>query len=393
MNLDLAPQDRRLQQQAREFAETHLFPHEMAIEEHGKLPSNILETIHRQVLAFGFNAINHAREHGGQGLSLFQQTLVNEQFGKATGGIWGAAWQPAIPLKDGTPAQRERYLLPSCRGERFYCFAITEEDAGSDPRRVRTTALRREGGWVLSGEKWFVTHGDVADFIIVHALADGDPDKPTLFLVDKATPGVRVTRAPKFMHNYISEHLELVFDNVELADDAVLGPVGGGLELTKDWFVEARLKIAGHCVGAAIRATEIANAYAGARVQFGRPIRDFQAIEFMLADMAVEIMAAKSMLYRVAWDLSQSPDRKRAHAMASVVKLHASEMAGRVVDKALQILGGRGYMRENPVERLYRDVRVDRIWEGTSEIQRAVIGGQIKKRGLDLYTGWVGGAA
>jgi alkylation response protein AidB-like acyl-CoA dehydrogenase len=393
MDFDLSQPDRALQQRAREFAEAQLFPNEMAIEEHGHLPQPILATIHRQVLAAGFNAINHAREHGGQGLSLFQQMLVNEQFGKATGGIWGAAWQPAIPLKDGTAAQRERYLLPSCRGERFYCFAITEEGAGSDPRRVRTTATRRDGRWVLSGEKWFVTHGDVADFMIVHALADGDPEKPTLFLLDETMPGIRVKRTPKFMHNYISEHPEFIFENVELGDEAVLGPVGGGLELTKDWFVEARLKIAGHCVGAAIRAAEIANAYAGERIQFGRAIRDFQAIEFMLADMAVEIMAAKSMLYRVAWDLTQSGDRKRAHAMASAVKLHASEMAGRVIDKALQILGGRGYMRENPVERLYRDIRVDRIWEGTSEIQRAVIGGQIRKRGLGLYTGWVGGAA
>src|SRR5579883_111719 len=393
MDFDLSPEERALQQKARDFAEAHLFPNEMAIEEHGKLPADILANIHRQVLACGFNAINHAREHGGQGFSLFHQMLVNEEFGKATGGIWGAAWQPAIPLKDGTPEQRERYLVPSCRGERFYCFAITEEGAGSDPRRVRTSASRRQGRWVLSGEKWFVTHGDVADFIIVHALAEGDPDKPTLFLVDKERPGIRVKRSPKFMHNYISEHVEFVFDAVELGDEAVLGPVGGGFELTKDWFVEARLKIAAHCVGAAIRATEIANRYAGERIQFGRRIHDFQAIEFMLADMAVEIMAAKSMLYRVAWDLTQSDDRKRAHAMASVVKLHASEMAGRVIDKALQILGGRGYMRENPVERLYRDVRVDRIWEGTSEIQRAIIAGQIKKRGLGLYTGWVGGAA
>ncbi len=195
------------------------------------------------------------------------------------------------------------------------------------------------------------------------------------------------------MHNYISAHPEFIFENVELGDEAVLGPIGGGLELTKDWFVEARLQIAAHCLGAAIRAAEIANAYAGERIQFGRAIRDFQAIEFMLADMAVEIMAAKSMLYRVAWDLTQSGDRKRAHAMASVVKLHASEMAGRVIDKALQILGGRGYMRENPVEHCTSDIRVDRIWEGTSEIQRAVIGGQIGKRGLGLYTGWVGGAA
>ncbi|HYB10878.1 MAG TPA: acyl-CoA dehydrogenase, partial [Alphaproteobacteria bacterium] len=150
-----------------------------------------------------------------------------------------------------------------------------------------------------------------------------------------------------------------------------------------------RLQIAANCLGAAIRAADTANRYASERVQFGRPIRDFQAIEFMLADMAVEIMAAKSLVYRVAWEIDRGIDRKLIHARASAVKLHASEMAGRVIDKALQILGGRGYMRENPVERLYRDIRVDRIWEGTSEIQRAIIAGQIKKRGLTAYTGWV----
>jgi acyl-CoA dehydrogenase len=194
------------------------------------------------------------------------------------------------------------------------------------------------------------------------------------------------------MHSYVYEHYEMVFDQVTVDDNRRLGEVGQGFDLTKEWFTETRIEIAAHCLGAAIRATEVANKYAAERVQFGKPIRDFQAIEFMLADMAVEIMAAKSLLYRVAAEVTSSTtggmDAKLVHARASAVKLYNSEMAGRVVDKALQILGGRGYMRENPVERLYRDVRVDRIWEGTSEIQRMVIGGQIKKRGLGIYTGW-----
>ena len=389
MDLNLSIRERGLQEKAAWFAKTHLFPNEMAIEEHGVLPRELLERLKKETLSAGFNAINHAREHGGQGLSLFEQALVNEQFGMATGGIWGVAWQPAIPLKDGTPEQRRRYLEPSCRGERTYCFAISEPGAGSDPRQVQTSAMRRGDRYYLSGEKWFVTHGDVADFIIVHAHVDGDPAKPTLFLVARDRPGVRVKRIPKFMHTYISEHPEFLFEEVELGEEDMLGSIGAGLELTKDWFVEARLKIAAHCVGAATRATEIANDWAAKRVQFGRPIRDFQAIEFMLADMAVEVMAAKALVYRVAWQLSQRQDRKLAHAHASAAKLQASEMAGRVLDKAVQIMGGRGYMRENPVERLYRDVRVDRIWEGTSEIQRVVIASQIKKRGLATYTGWV----
>ena len=207
-------------------------------------------------------------------------------------------------------------------------------------------------------------------------------------MVDKATPGVRIAREPKFTHTYVFGHPEFVFENVEIGEDKVLGAIGGGLELTKDWFVEARLQIAANTLGAAIRGFELANSWASERRQFGRAIRDFQAIEFMLADMAVEIMATKSLVYRVSWEIDNGLDRKVAHARASALKLQASEMAGRVLDKAVQIFGGRGYMRENPVERLNREVRVDRIWEGTSEIQRAIIGGQLRKRGADVFTGW-----
>jgi acyl-CoA dehydrogenase len=224
-----------------------------------------------------------------------------------------------------------------------------------------------------------------------HANVDGDPDKPTLFLIDKATPGVRVKREPKFTHTYVFGHPEFVFEDVEVDAGQVLGGIGLGLELTKDWFVEARLQIAANCLGAAIRAFELANDWASERRQFGRAIRDFQVVEFMLADMAVEILAAKSTIYRVAWGIDQGVDRKAVHAWASAVKLYSSEMAGRVLDKAVQIFGGRGYMRENAVERLNRDVRVDRIWEGTSEIQRVIIGGQLRKRGTGLFTGWLDG--
>lgn len=388
MDLTIAKADLELKARARHFAETVLFPEELELELNGRLPDATKAKLKQAVIDHGFNAINHAREHGGQGFSIFQQTLVNEELGKATGALWAVVWHPAIPLKHGTPEQIRDYLVPSCEGKRRGTYAITEPGAGSDPRRVQTRADRHNGRYYLSGEKWFVTSGDVADYLIVHAHVDGDPDNPTLFLVDKALPGVRVKRTPKFMHTFVFEHPEFVFEDVELDDSRILGEVGQGFELTKDWFVEARLQIAANCLGAAIRAAEIANAYAAERVQFGRPIRDFQAIEFMLADMAVEIMATKSMVYRVAWEIDRGLDRKLVHARASAVKLYASEMAGRVIDRALQILGGRGYMRENPVERLYRDIRVDRIWEGTSEIQRAIIGGQIKKRGLGPFIDW-----
>ena len=389
MDLTIPEADLDWQRRARAFAETVLFPQEVELELNGSLPPETLARMRRAVVEHGLNGLNHSREDGGRGLSMMQQTLVNEELGKATGALWAVVWHPAIPLRHGTPQQKRDYLVPSCKGERRGAYAITEPGAGSDPRLVQSRADYRNGKYYLSGEKWFVTTGDYADYLIVHAHVDGDADKPTLFLVDKDRPGIRIKRHPKFMHTYVYGHPEFLFENVELGPEKVLGEIGEGLELTKDWFVEARLQIAGNCLGAAIRAAGVANDHAAERVQFGRPIRDFQAIEFMLADMAVDIMATKSLVYRVAWEIDRGIDRKLVHARASAVKLYASEMAGRVVDKALQILGGRGYMRENPVERLYRDVRVDRIWEGTSEIQRAIIGGQIKKRGLDAYTGWV----
>jgi len=388
MDLELSNAQRDLVRRARDFCETVLQPHELEVEAHDGLPESSRAPLRQAVRDWGFAAINHSRDDHGRGYPVFEQTLVNEQLGRATNGLWTVVWQPAICLKWGTAQQKARYLHPACRGERRGCFAISEPDAGSDPRRVRTRAMRCDGGYRINGEKWFVTSYNASDFIILHAHVDDDPDKATLFLIDHDTPGVEHVRSPHFMHTYVFDHAELKFHDIEVPAEAMLGEVGQGFELTKDWFVEARLQIAAHCVGAATRAAEIANQYATEREQFGRAIRDFQAIEFMLADAATEILAAKSLLYRLAWEIDHQEDKKLVHARASAAKLYCSEMAGRVVDKAVQILGGRGYMRENPVERLYRDLRVDRIWEGTSEIQRAIIGGQIRKRGLEVYTAW-----
>jgi alkylation response protein AidB-like acyl-CoA dehydrogenase len=388
MDLTLPPEDLAWKARAKAFAETVLFPQEQELEMNGALPAATKDALRKAVIAHGFTGVNHAREVGGQGCTQLQQTLINEELGKATNALWAAVWHPAVPLKHGTPGQIRDYLTPSCLGTRRACVAITEPDAGSDTGLIRTRATRRGDRYVIDGEKWFVTSADAADYIVVHALVDGDPTKPTLFLVDCDAPGVTVLREPKFTHSYVFGHRELKFEGVEVGEDRILGGIGKGLDLTKDWFVEARLQIAANCLGASIRAFELANDWATRRVQFGAPIRKHQAIEFMLADMAVEIMAAKSMIYRVAWEIDQGVDRKVVHARASVIKLHASEMAGRVLDKAVQIFGGRGYMRENAVERLSRDVRVDRIWEGTSEIQRMIIGGQLGKRGTELFTGW-----
>jgi alkylation response protein AidB-like acyl-CoA dehydrogenase len=255
---------------------------------------------------------------------------------------------------------------------------------------VRTTARRDGDGWVIDGTKWHVTAGDVADFLLVHAHVDGNPELATVFFVDKDLPGVEVVRTPKYAHTFVFEHPIFALDGVRVGEDAVLGGVGAGYKLTKEWFIEERIMIGARTMGAAARALELSLAFANERVQFGEPIVSFQAVEFMLADMASQIMAAKSMLYRVGWQAAHAETSpKELHALASAVKLVCSETAGRVADAAVQIHGGRGYMREQPVERLWRELRVDRIWEGTSEIQRIVIGNELRKRGPSVYTDWV----
>ncbi|MGZ8629780.1 MAG: acyl-CoA dehydrogenase family protein [Actinomycetota bacterium] len=389
MDLRLSVDDRALQETAREFTDHVLVPLEDECEANDGLTPESASAATRSVLEWGFHGINHSTDDGGQGYDTFQQMLIEEQWGRATGALWDIPWRPSIPLARGTEEQKERFLRPAIRGERRDAYAITEESAGSDVTAVATTAKRDGDGWVLDGEKWHVTSGDVADFFLVHAHVDGDPAKATVFLVDKDAPGVRLVRTPKYTHTFVFEHPIFAFEGVRVGDDQVLGEVGEGFELTKDWFVEERIMIGARTMGASGRALELSLGFAQERRQFGRPIVEFQAIEFMLADMAAEIAAAKSLLYRVCWAAARGDaTRKETHAMASAVKLVCSETAGRVIDKAVQIFGGRGYMREQPVERMYRELRVDRIWEGTSEIQRIVIGNELRKRGADLYTGW-----
>jgi acyl-CoA dehydrogenase len=389
MDLRLSRADADLRQKARDFTDQVLLPLEDECEENDGLTPESAAAAKQAVLDWDFHAINHAEPDGGRGHDLFAQMLIEEQWGRATGALWDIPWRPSIPLAAGTEEQKDRFLRPACRGERRDAYAITEEGAGSDPTMVETTAKRDGDTWTITGEKWHVTSGDVADFFLLHTHVDGDSAKATIFLVDKDSPGVRLVRTPAYMHTFVFEHPIFAFQDVRVDDARILGGIGLGFELTKDWFVEERLMIGARTVGAATRALELSLDFAKERRQFGQPIVDFQAIEFMLADMAAELMAAKSMLYRVCWQGARGGvDRKELHAMAGAVKLVCSETAGRIVDKAVQIHGGRGYMREQPVERLWRELRVDRIWEGTSEIQRRVIGNEVRKRGADLFTGW-----
>jgi acyl-CoA dehydrogenase len=389
VDLRLTEEHRALQDRARRFTARHLFPYELECELDDGLAAERLAEIRSAVIEWRFNAINHHRSDGGQGYDLFEQVLIEEEWGQATGALWDVPWRPSIPMRWGTERQKDEYLRPACRGERRDAYAITEEGAGSDPSRVQTGARRVDGGFVLRGEKWHVTTGDVADFLLVHAHVDGDPGRPTVFFVDKGLPGVRLVRTPKYMHRFVFEHPIFALDDVRVGQDEVLGEVGGGTDLTREWFVEERLMIAARTVGASIRALELSLAFATRRRAFGRTIAEHQGTGFMLADMAAEITAAKSLLYRLAWQASGGAlDRSGLHGLAAAAKLVCSETAGRVLDRAVQIHGGRGYMRENPVERLWREVRVDRIWEGTSEIQRAILLNELRKRGSGAFTTW-----
>jgi acyl-CoA dehydrogenase len=375
------PDQLELRARARALAD-EIAVHELACEEHNGLPPEVHREVAERVRHHGLNAINMPAEWGGQGLSVVDQVIVQEQLGRLTNALWDMVWRPANALRACDEAQRERYLIPGIRGERRDCVAVTERDAGSDPTAIAATAARSDGGYTLNGEKWFVTVGDAADYMIV--LAKVRPEHaPTLFLVDKDTPGVRLLRTPRYMHTFVYEHPEFAFEDVQIGDDAVLGEVGQGYELTRDWFVEERLMIAARAIGAAERALRAAVDWAREREQGGGPLIGHQLVQGMVADSVVDIATNRALVHQIAWEADRGLERKTLHAKAAVVKLAASEAGGRVVDRALQIFGGRGYMRENPCERLYRDLRVDRIWEGTSEIQRLIVGNEAAKRGLD----------
>jgi acyl-CoA dehydrogenase len=246
------------------------------------------------------------------------------------------------------------------------------------------TVARRDGdGWRISGEKWFVTGGDVARFVLLVVMAETEVGPvPTIFFVDREAAGVIWGRHPKFTNHALYGHPELTLDGVSVDRGDVLGEIGSGISLTQEWFREERLMIAARCVGAARRSLEEAHAWTRQRQAFGHSIGDYQAVQWMLADSATELAAARALLYQTVEAISSGLDPKQAHGQVAMVKLFASEMVGRVVDRALQIFGGRGYMRENPVERLWRDTRIDRIWEGTSEMQRLIISRALDRRGL-----------
>ncbi len=368
-------------ERARAFVDEVLIPREVAAERAGgRLPAEEVAVIRREALARRLGGGLHAVEHGGQGWSHVEWFLVEEQFGRSTNALSWHVPSAYNVLARGTPSQIERYLKPALRGELHDAYAVTEEHAGSDPSAIATTATRVPGGWRLDGEKWFVTYGDVAAVYIVMALAEG---RPTLFLVDRRLAGISVVDDPPFTHSYPHGHPTLRFAGVEVADDAVIGGVGGGDELQRSWFAEERLGIAARGVGAMWRLIEETTAWAASREQGGARLLDHQGVAFPLADSAADAAAGRLLGLEVARLADEGADPKVVHAKASMAKLFVSEAANRCADRCLQAFGGRGYTRTNVAERFWRELRVDRIWEGTSEIQRLIITRALERRGVE----------
>jgi alkylation response protein AidB-like acyl-CoA dehydrogenase len=279
--------------------------------------------------------------------------------------------------------QIERYVKPVMHGKRHECYAITEAESGSDVDGIRATARREGDRYLVDGEKWYVTGANHADFFIVQAKLDGGPNHGThaLFFLDKDSDGVELVRTPAFSHTYAAHHPIYRFRNASVPAGNRIGAEGSGMAFSYSWFRRERLMIAARCCGAAERLIDEATAFARNRVVSGRPIAEYQAIQFMLADSLTELWAARLMTYEAAAAHDRGEDVKVLHGRCSMAKLYASEMANRVADRAVQIFGGRGYMRENVAERFYRELRVDRIWEGTSEVQRLIIARGLMKRG------------
>ncbi len=386
MQFELSKELKELQGRARHFVEQELVPHELTVDEHEVLPQATRDHIRKQALDYGLWPMNVPVELGGLGCSVLEQVLAQEQAGRATNGLWAYVGGPYNALLRCNEAQREKYLVPALRGEWMVSYAVTEPGAGSDTTNLQTTAEKRGDRWVINGEKWFVSGGHEGIALLVHARTG--PDEETLFLVDHGTPGMTLKRTPRFMHRQEDRHPEFVFESCEVPEEQMLGKRGEANAISKAWFREERLHIAARCLGAAQRLLEEAKAWCAARESFGRKLYEHQGIGWMLADSATELYGARLMTYKTAWEEDAgTADPKELHTKASMCKVYASEMAGRVADRVVQIFGGRGYSADSAAERLYRDVRVDRIWEGTSEIMRTIIVNGVMKRDLDRLLG------
>ena len=380
----LSEADLEIRRRAREFVDT-LIPYEVEAElAGGVLPPELVKEHHEEALRRGLYATNMPTSVGGPGFTALQQVLVQEQVGRVTNGLaWCLHTPPQWWVEVATEEQLERWLRPAVRGERHECYAITEELAGSDVGALAATARRDGDEYVVNGVKWHVTSYNVADYCFVQAVLTDGPNagEHVLLVVDLPSPGIEVVRTPAYTHHIADEHPIVSFTDVRVPASQLIGGEGEGMTFAHEWFRFERVMVAARCVGASARLVEEMTAFAGSRVVSGKPLGEHQLVTGMLADSATELFAARAALYEVARAIDAGVDRKVLHARASMVKLLCSETAGRIADRAVQVFGGRGYMRENVAERMFRELRVERIWEGASELQRVIVGQQLLKRG------------
>ncbi|MEM8758710.1 MAG: acyl-CoA dehydrogenase family protein [Pseudomonadota bacterium] len=377
MQFGLSDEQEMIVSTVRSFVEREIYPHEAEVERTGEVPPALGEDIKRKCLDLGFYACNFPEEVGGAGLSHLDFTLVERELGRGSMALTHFFGRPQNILMACEGEQRERYLLPAVRGERMDALAMTEPDAGSDVRGMKCTAVRWGGDWVVNGSKHFISGAEHADFFIVFIATgvdetDKGPKKRiTTFLVDRGTPGFEVRPGYRSVSHRGYANCILDFDNCRLPDTQVLGAVDEGFDVMNTWLYATRLTVAAFSVGRARRCFDLALAQAAERRQFGQPIGKFQGVSFQIADMITEIDAADWLSLAAAWRLDRGLPANREIASA---KLYASEMLARVTDATLQIFGGMGLMDDLPIERFWRDARVERIWDGTSEIQRHIIG-------------------
>jgi acyl-CoA dehydrogenase len=377
MDFGLTDEQKMIVETTRSFVETELYPHEAEVEQTGVLRIDLVRELQAKAMAAGLYAANMPEEVGGAGLDTLSWLLYEKELGRANYALhWTCVARPSNILLAGTPEQRERYLMPCIRGETWDCLAMTEPGAGSDLRGMKASAREEGGDWVLNGTKHFISHADIAGFTIAF-MASGEEETPrgpkkriTAFFVDKGTPGFSVRDGYRNVSHRGYTNAILEFDNCRVPKDQVLGEPHKGFEVANAWLGATRLQVASTCLGRADRALALALAYAAERRQFGQAIGKFQGVSFKLADMALALKAAELLTREAGWKFDQGTVTEADMAMA---KLKATEALAFIADEAIQIHGGMGLMDDLPLERIWRDARVERIWEGTSEIQRHII--------------------
>jgi acyl-CoA dehydrogenase len=383
VDFSLSDEQRLLIDTVRKFVASELAPLEDEVERTGTLTPAQARSIFEKSKALGLYGMNMPTELGGGGLSAVDTMLVEEQFGHTTDILirraFGNVYEVLLACQG---AQKERWLLPAVQGERICCIAITEPGAGSDAAGITTRAVRDGNGWRLTGQKHFISDAVWSDFFVVSAKTDNSRAF-SLFLVDKNLPGITIGRDQPMMGIRGTGHVELVFDNVKLDGDTLLGGEGNGMKLILETLGRVRLaQVAARAVGKASKVLGLATDYAKERKQFGKAIGDFQFIQQFIADSVIEVNAARYMVLRAAWEIDQGND---ARDWISMVKVQAAETLGRVVDRAVQVFGGMGFCKDLPIERYYRDARIFRIFDGTSEIHRGLVARATLKKGAPLF--------